>query len=175
MGQLKDTRLNWLLLETTNRLALVVIDFHETMYPIAKPLTIHMCYPLLLLWLDLFDNLDVKNAFLYGDLSKEVYMKQPPRFVHHDHPSHVNKLKKSIYGPKQAPRAWFHKFSCVPQSHCFVCSVADTSICNAPKWCYNVHKHCSYNDDHCPNITDKPNGWGITAFSKDKAPSTNVG
>ena len=53
---------------------------------------------------------DVKNAFLNGDLEKEVYMKLPPRYYKSED-SVVYKLKKSIYGLKQSPKAWFDKFS----------------------------------------------------------------
>ncbi|RVW94174.1 putative ribonuclease H protein [Vitis vinifera] len=49
--------------------------------------------------------LDIKNAFLYGDLIEEVYMEQLPGFVAQGEPHLVCKLKQAIYGLKQSPRA----------------------------------------------------------------------
>nr|GEW77065.1 copia protein [Tanacetum cinerariifolium] len=50
--------------------------------------------------------MDVKTAFLNGNLREEVYVSQPNVFVDSDNPNHVYKLKKALYGLKQAPRAW---------------------------------------------------------------------
>jgi hypothetical protein len=52
--------------------------------------------------------MDVKSAFLHGYLQEEIYMEQPPGYVHNDS-SLVCRLKKSLYGLKQAPRAWYAK------------------------------------------------------------------
>ncbi|XP_020258624.1 uncharacterized protein LOC109835036 [Asparagus officinalis] len=59
--------------------------------------------------------LDVQNAFLYGDLDEEVYMEQPPRYVAQGE-NIIYRLRKAIYGLKQSPRAWFDKFSKVISS-----------------------------------------------------------
>ena len=53
--------------------------------------------------------MDVKNAFLNGDLSEEVYM-QPPHSLSVES-NKVCRLRRALYGLKQAPRAWFAKFS----------------------------------------------------------------
>ncbi|GJX71734.1 retrovirus-related pol polyprotein from transposon TNT 1-94 [Tanacetum coccineum] len=50
--------------------------------------------------------MDVKTAFLNGILKEEVYVSQPEGFVDQDHPNHVFRLKKTLFGLKQAPRAW---------------------------------------------------------------------
>ena len=51
--------------------------------------------------------MDVKSAFLNGDLHEEIYMEQTQGFVQDS--TMVCRLKKSIYGLKQAPRAWYAK------------------------------------------------------------------
>nr|GEX61974.1 retrovirus-related Pol polyprotein from transposon TNT 1-94 [Tanacetum cinerariifolium] len=55
--------------------------------------------------------MDVKTAFLNGELKEEVYISQPEGFVDQDNPSHVYKLKKALYGLKQAPHAWYDMLS----------------------------------------------------------------
>ncbi|GJV02682.1 retrovirus-related pol polyprotein from transposon TNT 1-94 [Tanacetum coccineum] len=51
--------------------------------------------------------MDIKTAFLNEELREEVYASQPEGFVDPDHPNHVYRLNKALYGHKQAPRAWF--------------------------------------------------------------------
>ena len=53
--------------------------------------------------------MDVKSAFLNGDLSEEVYVVQPPGFAAVGEEHHVLKLHKALYGLCQAPRAWYAK------------------------------------------------------------------
>nr|GEU51758.1 retrovirus-related Pol polyprotein from transposon TNT 1-94 [Tanacetum cinerariifolium] len=55
--------------------------------------------------------MDLKTAFLNGNLREEVYVSQPDGFVDQDSPNHVYKLKKALYGLKQAPRAWYDMLS----------------------------------------------------------------
>nr|GEX46306.1 retrovirus-related Pol polyprotein from transposon TNT 1-94 [Tanacetum cinerariifolium] len=55
--------------------------------------------------------MDVKTAFLNGNLREEVYVSQYDGFVDPDNPNHVYKLKKALYGLKQAPRAWYDMLS----------------------------------------------------------------
>nr|GFC25762.1 hypothetical protein [Tanacetum cinerariifolium] len=55
--------------------------------------------------------MDVKTAFLHGSLKEDVYVCQPEGFIDADHPSHVYKLKKALYGLNQALRAWYDELS----------------------------------------------------------------
>ncbi|GJT02159.1 putative ribonuclease H-like domain-containing protein [Tanacetum coccineum] len=55
--------------------------------------------------------MDVKSAFIYGTIKEEVYVHQPPGFVDLAHPHKVYKVVKALYGPHQAPRAWYETLS----------------------------------------------------------------
>ena len=72
--------------------------------------------------------MDVKNAFLHGDLHEEVYMEQPQVYVHPQYPQKVCKLVKALYGLKQAPRQWFEKISGYLISIGFQVSSTDPSL-----------------------------------------------
>jgi len=53
--------------------------------------------------------MDVKSAFLNGDLEEEVYIEQPDGFILGNDPNLVCRLKKALYGLEQAPRAWYYR------------------------------------------------------------------
>nr|GEY39146.1 retrovirus-related Pol polyprotein from transposon TNT 1-94 [Tanacetum cinerariifolium] len=55
--------------------------------------------------------MDMKTAFLNGNLREEVYVSQPDGFMDQDNPNHMYKLKKALYRLKQAPRAWYDMLS----------------------------------------------------------------
>ena len=84
------------------------IDYNETFAPVEKMNSIHLVLSLADLHNWEFNQMDVKSAFLHGDLHEEIYMEQPPGYVQNNS-SLVCLLKKSLYGLKQAPRAWYAK------------------------------------------------------------------
>ena len=85
------------------------IDYEETLTPVARMSSVRALLAVAAArkW-DLFQ-MDVKNAFLNGDLSEEVYM-QPPSGLSVES-NKVCYLRRALYGLKQAPRVWFAKFS----------------------------------------------------------------
>ena len=72
--------------------------------------------------------MDIKNAFLQGELDEEVYMIQPPRFKLSTHPQAVCRLKKPLYGLKQAPRSWNSKITQYPHQIVFKMSKFNNSL-----------------------------------------------
>ncbi|GJR06225.1 ribonuclease H-like domain-containing protein [Tanacetum coccineum] len=85
------------------------VDFDETFSLVVKPATIRTVLSLAVSRKWPIYQLDVKNAFLNGDLSETVYMHQPPCFIDNRYPHHVCLLQRSLYGQKQAPHAWFQR------------------------------------------------------------------
>ncbi|KAJ9561752.1 hypothetical protein OSB04_006912 [Centaurea solstitialis] len=77
----------------------------------------------------LVSRMDVKNAFLNGDLSEEVYMTHSPGVSLPT--GHVCHLRKALYGLKQAPRAWFEKFSNTVLFLGFSTNTEGTYLCQA--------------------------------------------
>ncbi|KAG7559405.1 Integrase catalytic core [Arabidopsis thaliana x Arabidopsis arenosa] len=107
-------------------------DYRDTFAPVAKLIRLEWFYPLATnleweLW-----QMDVKNAFLQGELEEEVYMKPPPGLEDHNAPGKVFKLKKAIYGLKQSPRAWYHKLSTTLLDRGFKKSEADNTLFTLP-------------------------------------------
>ncbi|GJS27793.1 ribonuclease H-like domain-containing protein [Tanacetum coccineum] len=104
------------------------VDFDETFSPVVKPATIRTVLSLAVSRQWPIHQLDVKNAFLNGDLSETVYMHQPPGFVDSRYPNHVCLLQRSLYGLKQAPRAWFQRFAGYATRAGFSPSRCDSSL-----------------------------------------------
>ena len=83
------------------------IDYTKTFSLVEKMNSIHLTLAIEVAQRWVVHQMDVKSAFLKGDLYEEIYMEKPQGFIHDA--TLVCKLKKSIYGLKQAPRAWYAK------------------------------------------------------------------
>ncbi len=85
------------------------VDYNETFASIAKSTSIRCIIALAALEDMEIHQIDVKTAFLNGELEEEIYMEQPQGFVHQGGKHLVCKLHKSLYGLKQYLRAWNQK------------------------------------------------------------------
>jgi hypothetical protein len=102
------------------------LDYEETFAPVAKMTTVRTVMAIAVSKGWSLRQIDVKNAFLHGDLKEEIFMSPPPGLF----PSSVEVccLKRSLYGLKQAPRAWFEKFCTTLLDFTFTQSQYDSSL-----------------------------------------------
>ncbi|RVX18665.1 Retrovirus-related Pol polyprotein from transposon TNT 1-94 [Vitis vinifera] len=103
-------------------------DYGDTFSPVAKIASVRLLLSMAAMCSWPLYQLDIKNVFLHGDLAEEVYMEQPPGFVAQGESSLVCRLRRSLYGLKQSPRAWFSRFSSVVQEFGMLHSTADHSV-----------------------------------------------
>ena len=85
------------------------IDYEDTFAHVAKLNTIRIMITLATKYNWKMHQLDVKSAFLNGELKEEVYLVQPEEFVKQGQEHLICRLKKALYGLKQAPRSWYVK------------------------------------------------------------------
>ena len=104
------------------------IDFEETFSPVAKMATVRAIISMVAAKGWELQQMDVKNAYLNGELQEEVYMEQPEGYAHPYFPHYVCRLKKALYGLKQAPRAWTDRMRRFLKSIGFEISKADHSL-----------------------------------------------
>ena len=81
-------------------------DYEEVFSPVAKHTSLRTFLALANEHDLEIHQMDVKTAFLNGELDYDIYMSQPEGFINEDKPNHVCKLRKSIYGLKQSARCW---------------------------------------------------------------------
>ena len=96
------------------------VDYEVTCSPVSSKDSFRVIMALVAHFYMELHQMDVKTAFLNGDLNEEVYMMQPEGFVANDSGMLVCRLKKSIYGLKQASRQWYLQFHSVVASYGFV-------------------------------------------------------
>nr|GEV79644.1 retrovirus-related Pol polyprotein from transposon TNT 1-94 [Tanacetum cinerariifolium] len=71
--------------------------------------------------------MDVKSAFLNIFINEEVYVAQPPGFIDFKKPNHVYKLKKALYGLKEAPKAWYDRLKAFLIKHEYKIGMVDNT------------------------------------------------
>ena len=104
------------------------IDYHDTFSPVSKKDSLRIIMALVAHFDLELHQMDVKTAFLNGELEEEVYMTQPEGFISEKGNNLVCKLKKSIYGLKQASRQWYMKFHNIITSFGFEENIVDQCI-----------------------------------------------
>jgi hypothetical protein len=124
-GSLDRYKARWVLRSFTQR---PEVDYDETFSPVVKFATARAVLSLALSRAWAIHQLDVKNAFLHGTLTETVYCYQPTGFVDADRPDLVCRLNRSLYGLKQASRAWYSHFASYLASIGFVEAKSDTFL-----------------------------------------------
>ncbi|KAL5797904.1 hypothetical protein ACOSQ2_002724 [Xanthoceras sorbifolium] len=104
------------------------VDYQDTFSPTAKIISVRCLLALAASSGWSIHQMDVHNAFLYGDLTEEIYMSPPPGLRRQGEDNLLCRLYKSLYGLKQASRQWFAKFSEAICSAGYVQSRADYSL-----------------------------------------------
>ena len=101
-------------------------DYDETFAPVAHMTTVRTLLAVASVREWPISQLDVKNAFLNGELREDVYMRPPPGYSVPE--GMVCHLRRSLYGLKQAPRAWFQRFASVVTAAGFSASAHDPAL-----------------------------------------------
>ncbi|GJX92041.1 retrovirus-related pol polyprotein from transposon TNT 1-94 [Tanacetum coccineum] len=104
------------------------IYYFDTYALVARISTIRLLIALLSIHNLIIHRMDVKTAFLNGELDEEVYMNQPRGFIMLSNETKVCKLSKSLYGLKQAPKQWHQKFNEVVLSSGYLLNQADKYV-----------------------------------------------
>jgi hypothetical protein len=103
-------------------------DYFDTYSPVARLMTIRVLLSLAASHGLFVHQMDVKTAFLNGELEEEIYMDQPDGFIAKGQEGKMCKLLKSLYGLKQAPKQWHEKFDKTLTSAGFVVNEADKCV-----------------------------------------------
>ncbi|GJX98294.1 zinc finger, CCHC-type containing protein [Tanacetum coccineum] len=104
------------------------IDYFDTYALVARISTIRLLIAMASIHNLIIHQMDVKTAFLNGELDEEVYMNQPQGFIMPGNENKVCKLIKSLYGLKQAPKQWHQKFDEVVLSNGYLLNQADKCV-----------------------------------------------
>ena len=95
------------------------VDYFDTYSPVTRITSIRMLVAIVALHNLEIHQMDVKTAFLNGELNEEIYMEQPKVFIVPGQEKKVCRLVKSLYGLKQTPKQWHEKFDNAMMSNGF--------------------------------------------------------
>ena len=104
------------------------IDFDETFPPVARMEAIQMFLAYACSRKIKVYQMDVKLAFLNGELEEEVYIEQPKGFPLSEKEDHVCRLKKALYGLKQSPKAWYARLNGYLRQQGFKKGIVDSNL-----------------------------------------------
>lgn len=104
------------------------VDFNEIYSPVVKHYSIRILLAIVAFHDLELEQLDVKTAFLHGDLEETIYMSQPEGFIKEEDKNKVCLLKKTLYGLRQSPRQWYLRFHQYIEKVGFVRSKFDSCV-----------------------------------------------
>ena len=104
------------------------LDYFDTYSPVSRITSIRTLIAIASLNNMEIHQMDVKTAFLNGELDEEIYMEQPEGFLVQGQENKACKLVKSLYGLKQAPKQWHEKFDHTMLSHGFKINECDKCV-----------------------------------------------
>lgn len=109
------------------------VDYDEVFAPVARIETVRLIIGIAASRGWELHHLDVKTAFLHGELKEEVYVSQPEGFIVKGSETKVYKLRKALYGLRQAPRAWNEKLNHVLKGLSFERCLKEPSLYHKKK------------------------------------------
>ena len=104
------------------------VDFEEVFSPVARAESIRIIIAMAAQFKWKLHHLDVKSAFLNGYIEEDIYVNQPEGFIKKGKENYVLKLRKALYGSRQAPRAWNSKLDETLKSMGFIRSINDQAV-----------------------------------------------
>ena len=104
------------------------LDYFDTYSPVTRMSSIRMLIAIAAIHNLEIHQMDVKTAFLNGDLDEEIYMEQSEGFIVPGQEKKVCRLVKSLYGLKQAPMQWHEKFDSVMMTNGFKINECDKCV-----------------------------------------------
>lgn len=104
------------------------LDYNETFASVVKPMSYKLLFALAAAYDLEIEQMDVKTAFLYGEMDVDIYLEQAEGFRSKERPDQVYKLRKALYGLKQAPRVWYNTLTDYLKTLGFTPLTADSCI-----------------------------------------------